>query len=315
MPAMITLHPSGRPSRIRFIDEGQDLVIGRDPDADCVLDDPRVSKRHACFTWDGGGWRLDDLGSKNGTRVNGLATVAGPLRHGDWLSLGGLIARFEIVSAEAVAAHQRERARRIHTSADVVRELRASPDSSTLLRRFLESAIELTAADRGFILVVGADGMLRAEAAAGFAADGLDDAGFNGSFGAVEQALRSGQVLVVSDLQRDAMLSQRPSVVEQRLATLACVPFHHDGRLVGLLYVDSRAVGPGLTELDLEILEALAEQAAIAMISVQLQGKVRELHRMVVGESQLVGTAVLKELQRRFGGPSQRVAPSRMPLV
>ena len=166
---------------------------------------------------------------------------------------------------------------------------------------------------RGFILVVDADGMLRAEAAAGFAADGLDDQGFSGSFGAVEQALRSGQALVVSDLQQDAMLSQRPSVVEQRLATLACVPFHHDGRLVGLLYVDSRAAGPGLTELDLEILEALAEQAAIAMISVQLQGKVRELHRMVAGESRLVGTAVLKEFQCRFGGSSQRVAPSRMP--
>ncbi len=278
-------------------------MIGRDRGADCVLDDPRVSKRHACLTWVGGGWRLDDLGSKNGTRVNGLPAVRGLLRHGDWLSLGGLVARFEIVSAEAVAAYQRERARRIDTSAVVVRELRASPDSSTLLRRFLESAIELTAADRGFILVVGADGMLHAEAAAGFAAAGLDDREFSGSFGAVEQALRSGQVLVVSDLQRDALLSQRPSVVEQRLATLACVPFHHDGRLVGLLYVDSRAVGPGLTELDLEILEALAEQATIAMISVQLQSKVRELHRTVAGESQFVGPDVLKELQRRFGGP------------
>ena len=234
---------------------------------------------------------------------------------GDWLSLGGLIARFEIVSGEAVAAYQREGARRSHTSADVGRELSASPDSSMLLRRFLESAIELTGTDWGFILVVGPDGMLRAEAAAGFAADGLDDPGFSGSAAAVEQALRSGQVLVVSDLQQDALLSQRPSVVEQRLATLACVPFRHDGRLVGLLYVDGRAVGPGLTELDLEILEALAEQAAIAMMSLQLQGKMRELHRMVVGESQLVGTAVLKKLQRRFGGASPRVVRTRMPLV
>jgi hypothetical protein len=315
MPAKITLHPSGRPSRIRFIDEGQHLAIGRDPDVDCVLDDPRVSKRHARFRWDREGWRLDDLGSKNGTRVNGRPAAGRPLHHGDWLSLGGLIARFEIVSGEAVAAYQRERVRRIQTSVEVGRELGASPDSSTLLRRFLESAIELTGADRGFILVVGPDGMLRAEAAAGFSADGLDDPRFRGSAGAVEQALRSGQVLVVSDLQQDAMLSQRPSVVEQRLATLACVPFWHDGQLAGLLYVDGRAVGPGLTELDLEILGALAEQAAIAMMSVQLQGKVRELHRVVVGESQFVGTPVLKKLQRRFGGASTRVAHTRMPLV
>jgi GAF domain/FHA domain len=314
MPAKITLHPSGRPSRIRFIDEGQHLVIGRHPDVDCVLDDPRVSKRHARFTWDGGGWRLDDFGSKNGTRVNGLPAVGGPLRHGDWLSLGGLVARFEIVSAEAVAAYQRERARRIHTSVSVGRELRASPDSSTLLRRFLESAIELTAADRGFILVVGADGMLRVEAAAGFSAEALDDPAFSGSAGAVEQALRSGQVLVVSDLQQDARLSQRPSVVEQRLATLACVPFHDDGRLVGLLYVDGRTVGPGLTELDLEILEALAEQATIAMMSVQLQGKMLELHRMVVGESQLVGTVFAKSFGVR-SMPPPTPSPTRTPLV
>ena len=313
MYARITLHPFGRPSRVQFIEEGHDLLIGRARGADCVLDDLRVSKRHACLTWVGGGWRLDDLGSKNGTRANGLPADGTMLRHGDWVSLGGLVARFEIVDAEAVAAYQRERARRIHTSAEVARELRASPDSSTLLRRFLESAIELSAAERGFVLVIGADGMLRVEVAAGFGVGGPDDREFSGSFGAVEQALRSGQVLVVSDVQRDAVLSKRPSAIEQRLATLACVPFHHEGRLVGLLYVDSRVVGTSLTELDLEILEALAEQAAIAMMSVRLQSRVRELHRTVAGESQSQATRaptltggndVLKGLlQGRLTGP------------
>jgi len=308
MYARITLHPPARPARIQFIVEGEDLLIGRDHSADCVLDDPRVSKRHACVTWVGGGWRLDDLGSKNGARVNGLQSANGLLRHGDWLSLGGLVARFEILDAAAVAAYQRERTRRIHTTANVARELRALPDSSTLLRRFLESAIELTAADRGFILVLGADGMLRAEAAAGFGAEAIDDREFCGSFGAVNHVLNSRQVLVVSDLQRDALLSHRPSVVEQRLAALACVPLHHDGRLVGLLYVDSRSVATGLTELDLEILEALAEQAAIAMMSVQLQVKVRELHRTVAGARQSVGSEVLNELNRRLGGPPSATA-------
>jgi hypothetical protein len=45
--------------------------LGADADNDVVLNDPLVSGRHARLSWDGVGWWLEDLGSTNGTLVNG----------------------------------------------------------------------------------------------------------------------------------------------------------------------------------------------------------------------------------------------------
>jgi len=50
---------------------GDTFVVGRSPDCDVVLDEATVSGRHACLEWDGQAAWLSDLGSSNGTRVNG----------------------------------------------------------------------------------------------------------------------------------------------------------------------------------------------------------------------------------------------------
>jgi hypothetical protein len=68
------------------------LAVGRLPDCDLVLDHPSVSKRHAVVRWDPGAQRctLQDLGSTNGTRVNGSLTAQREvsLRDGDLLAFG-----------------------------------------------------------------------------------------------------------------------------------------------------------------------------------------------------------------------------------
>jgi hypothetical protein len=52
--------------------ERDELVVGRQPDCDLVIDDPSVSKRHAVLTWDGTAraCAVQDRGSRNGTRVD-----------------------------------------------------------------------------------------------------------------------------------------------------------------------------------------------------------------------------------------------------
>jgi hypothetical protein len=72
-------------------------MIGRSRDCDIVLDDSNVSRRHAEITPGGQGWRIQDLGSTNGVRVNGRQ-VEGPhpLESGDRVELGTVSVTFEV---------------------------------------------------------------------------------------------------------------------------------------------------------------------------------------------------------------------------
>jgi hypothetical protein len=70
--------------------EGARLTVGRSPSCDCVLPEECVSRRHAELRRDEGRWFLRDLGSSNGTRVNGVRVSEEiEVRPGDRLSLGG----------------------------------------------------------------------------------------------------------------------------------------------------------------------------------------------------------------------------------
>jgi hypothetical protein len=265
MPGKLTLYPPQRAPRFLVLLEGETVEIGRGDRCGLVLEDRRVSKRHARLVWTGEGWRVEDLGSKNGTTVNGEPTRAVELRNRDWISFGGLIACFERLTAAQAATLDSERLARIQTSAALRRRLSADLAPIDLLLRFLQSAMELTQTERGFVLVAGPDGVLRAEVAAGFTPEEVGHEGFRGSVGAVREALQVGGPVVAADARQDPRLGHRPSVIAQGIGSLACVPFRHEGRVLGLIYVDSRKVGPAFTELDLEILETLADHTAAVL--------------------------------------------------
>jgi hypothetical protein len=85
--------PDGR----RLVLGARTLVVGRLPECDLVLADPNVSRRHVEFRPAGNGhYELVDLGSTNGTRVNGVAvTGTQSLRDGDGITVGATTLRFE----------------------------------------------------------------------------------------------------------------------------------------------------------------------------------------------------------------------------
>lgn len=265
MPGKLTLYPPQRAPRFLVLREGETVEIGRESSCGLAIEDRRVSKRHARLVWTGGGWRVEDLGSKNGTTVNGQPARSTELRSRDWISFGGLIACFERLSAAQAATLDSERLARIQTSASLRRRLTADLEPIDLLLRFLESAMELTQTERGFVLVSGPDKVLRAEVAAGFTAEEVGHEGFRGSVGAVRQALEAGGPVVAADARVDPRLGKRPSVVAQGIGSLACVPLRHGGQVLGLIYVDSRKVGPAFTELELEILETLADHTGAVL--------------------------------------------------
>jgi len=278
---------------IAVIRDGESLEIGRDLSCDLVLEDSSVSRNHARVGWNGSGWRLVDVGSKNGTTVNSEPARGAELRDGDQIGIGRLSGRFERLSAAQAATFDSERLRRIQSSAQMRRRLSPDLAPADLLVRLLESAMELTRTERGFVLVFGPDGKLRVKVAFGFSPAALHDDRFRGSVGAARQVLETGAAVVLADVRADPRLGKRPSVAALGIASLACVPLRQEGRILGLIYVDSRNIGPSFTQLELEILEALADHAATILAEKPFDHSVRAFP----GDG-----AVVAELQQRIEG-------------
>jgi pSer/pThr/pTyr-binding forkhead associated (FHA) protein len=79
----------GQPRRISLPKGGTVLTIGRGPDCDLVLEDNQVSKRHAQIRRQDSFMFLYELGSKNGTYLNGKRLVEPrPVRSGDVIRVG-----------------------------------------------------------------------------------------------------------------------------------------------------------------------------------------------------------------------------------
>ncbi len=98
------LRETARPRTAIVVVEGRRMVVGdrgatlgRSRQCEVVVDDPNVSRRHAELRPRGGSWVLADLGSTNGSRVNGR-DVEGPtvVKPGDEIELGTTVMRFEL---------------------------------------------------------------------------------------------------------------------------------------------------------------------------------------------------------------------------
>ncbi|MDQ4091698.1 MAG: DUF3662 domain-containing protein [Actinomycetota bacterium] len=94
--------PGGAAAGSLVLDDGQRVVVGEDPvtigrlpECDIVLSDPNVSRRHAEIRRQGNGFVVADLGSTNGTRVNGAGVKERRLDDGDVITVGGTKVRFE----------------------------------------------------------------------------------------------------------------------------------------------------------------------------------------------------------------------------
>jgi len=90
-PLFTLSNPAGGGTVYRL---GVPATIGRGTECDLQLSGALVSRRHARIVWSGSGYRVADLRSKNGTRLNGIPVSEAPLGPGDVLTIGDVSLRF-----------------------------------------------------------------------------------------------------------------------------------------------------------------------------------------------------------------------------
>jgi hypothetical protein len=279
MPARLTVHFPSRPARALLLPDDRPVVVGRDPQCDVVIEDDRISRRHAilsCSNPGESGWSIADLSSKNGTRVDGMQLTQGDLAARSWISFGGLVAQFEVLTG-TIEKVEEERLQRFSTSLELQRGLNPAAGLAELLPRVVASMLTLTGAERGFLLLAGPAGDLEVAARSGSSWEDVGSEEFGGSLGAVRRVLDTGRPVVSADARSDAELGERASVVTAGIRTLLCVPVQTLDRLIGVMYADSRRPGSAFTELDLEILEALAAQAGLAIAVARFDAELKGL--------------------------------------
>lgn len=276
------------------VDLDRDITsIGRSHDQNLVLSDRCVSREHATIVREGDTYTIVDQNSTHGTYLNAARIQRAALKSGDVLQLGSLNGRklrfnvqqkdeslrdtqsnstTELLSSIAErrsgeaphsAARDLEQLNWLLRAARQLNEGNAIEDTVGAL---LSLSLQLTGLERGFVFLFDGDVMRFAK---GMSADGtilMDE--FTVSRRAMKRAIASKSTCSVSDTLADNDVSEWSSVMANRIRSIYCIPLRkrfspeQPGQLLGLLYLDSQLRPGGLSEVDQQVLDTIATEAA-----------------------------------------------------
>lgn len=140
-----------------------------------------------------------------------------------------------------------------------------------VLDRVLDTAIELTSAERGFIMLLDREsGVLHFAAARNLQREDLESQAMQISRSIIQQVLDSGQGVITTNAQTDPRFAEQQSVIMYGLRSVLCVPLQMRGQVIGAMYLDNRAQQGMFARHHLESMQVFATQAAIAIENARL---------------------------------------------
>lgn len=276
--------------------------IGRAPGQDVVLTDPCISRQHAMIVHEGNTWTVVDRNSSHGTFLNGTRVQRAELDHGDVLQLGSLDGskiHFHLESGSGIdvgglhtsvsgllsslnslePSGQSNRPvgseiERLNWLLSAARQLNAGGAITEILTTLLQLTLQLTGVERGFVFLREEDKM---RLALGLSADGrIVDEDSTVSRRAMQRAIESESKFSVSDTLADQDVSAWASVMINKIRSIYCIPLRkrdsksQQTELLGLLYLDSQVGVGNLSEVDHQVLDTIATEAAALLHNVLL---------------------------------------------
>ena len=282
------------------------FTMGRQGDNDLVLLDTRISRRHARIVKDNEGYLLEDTGSLHGTFVNGTrVTMPWQLKAGDQISLGvtdsygltfgveeamlpGLLEKFEKATVESSAPQLHHLGLILQMAQMMLR----APALEEVLTALLDSAIQLTSAERGLLFLKEGNGELELRLARGKGGVYLSPGVTDFSRTVVQRVAASGQeeVILEEDSGRSAL---ETGIIRTGARGVVAVPLQKlymadtggetfVGRapeMLGLLYLDTRAQA-AVSGLDRQVLQTLAVEGSTVIENARLFRLARNQERI-----------------------------------
>jgi diguanylate cyclase (GGDEF)-like protein len=272
-----------------FISKKKTLLIGRDSSSDIKIHDSSVSRKHAMILTDENRYFVQDLGSKNGTWVSGIALERGKrveVQEGIPIAIGrALISLGKKCSLDCgphnlvdISGQAKDRGqnpppkdRRIRNKENVeliyniCLTLMQSLEVQEICEKVLDSLFHcLKRIDSAHILLVDHDNGQPKEIGARFRnASGNIKPRYSRTI--VNRVLREGQAVMMPDISRKDRERLSDSIENMGVKSLMCVPLISKVGTRGVIYVQSVTVAHGFRKDDLFLLTGLSTPAALAI--------------------------------------------------
>jgi adenylate cyclase len=304
--------------------------IGRHPDNTIQILDRIISKEHAQIQrTPEGRFMLRDLGSLNGTYIRGDRVHEYVLADGDEISLGSTRLLFVDQKLEDVPLHRvtiapgsseshirqkiaastrdfqperdvsdekalRRDYEKLRIGHELARALGVELDLEKLLPKILDKAFELLGADRGVILLMGANGELVPRYVK--QRDGRSSENIRLSTTVMAEVTSQKAAVLSSDALMDSRFSGAHSIIVQGIRSTMTVPLLFGDEILGIMHLDSQIATNAFTEKDLQVFTGIAAQAAIAIQNARLAKKIEHEAQTRVQLERLVPANVVDQM-------------------
>lgn len=305
---------------------GTHTTLGRSPSATIQIADPEVSRQHTEIELDGEDFLVRDLGSSNGTYLNGRR-LYGPanLEDGDELALGAvkLVFRRESHRPQVLRTAERKAAvlaslaqedkfspadeiedlatlrrdyDRLRIAHEFKKAIRLERDLHALLPKILDVAFAVIPAENGVIL-------LRDPRTGELLVEAVRQRKQGSAKVLISETLlahvaSTKQGVLTSDASADLRFNAANSIVGLGVRSCMAVPLLTGGNVRGVMFLDSREFIGAFTPKDLEVLSAIASQATIAIENAELIAAMEESAKKKAFLERFLSPALAREVEK-----------------
>lgn len=192
----------------------------------------------------------------------------------------------------------------------LARSIATSDDFERTLQLIMDAATELTASERGFLVLRDAHGAWRVRCARNFDHEAVKSPEHKISRSLAEEVARTGRPVISVNAQDDERLTAWNSVANLKLRSVICLPLFFRERVIGTLYLDNRFREGNYGERELRLLETFADQASVAIENARLMKENTEQEQALAERKR-----ELEELAEVLEARAQSVRTEETPLA
>jgi len=280
--------------------------VGRDAENDVAIPDPGLPPTALHIHFDGQDYNAAAHDGAEMT-INGRRRSGARLVPGDRIRIGSSELSFDPpLREEGQRSPPGPRLLALESLVRFSERLLAATDLARLLDELLDAVLEVTHADKGFLILL-EDAEMSVRASRNLAREGVEGALDRVSDSIIRRVVESGRPLVVADALHDAEWSGSSSVVNLKLCSVLCAPLMQKGEVFGVIYLGNDNVVSLFDERALEVLTVFAGQASLLVQNAMLLDSLRRENlslREAVSSRQygeLIGSgASMREVYRRI---------------